>query len=57
MTEADTVFALRENDHLTRIHLKLALEDIGFVVDEDDVTIHLRGAPQNALASLAAARA
>ena len=48
MTEADTVFALRENDHLTRIHLKLALEDIGFVVD---------GAPQNALASLAAARA
>jgi hypothetical protein len=38
---ADSVFAFEEGDHLTRIHLKLALEDIGFVVCEEDETIHL----------------
>jgi hypothetical protein len=38
---ADAVFAFEEGDHLTRIHLKLALEDIGFVVLEEDETIHL----------------
>ena len=38
---ADAVFAFEEGDHLTRIHLKLALEDIGFIVLEEDETIHL----------------
>jgi len=36
-----SVFAFEEGDHLTRIHLKLALEDMGFVVSEEDETIHL----------------
>ena len=28
------LFAFSEADHLTRIHLRLALEDIGFTVEE-----------------------
>jgi hypothetical protein len=35
------VFSFDEADHLTRIHLKLALEDAGFVVYEDAETIAL----------------
>ena len=35
------VFAFQEPDHLTRIHLKLALEDAGFAVTEDADTIAL----------------
>lgn len=35
------VFSFDEADHLTRIHLKLALEDAGFVVSEDAETIAL----------------
>ncbi|MCU6455037.1 hypothetical protein LPN01_13200 [Sphingomonas sp. A2-49] len=38
-------FALEEADHLTRIHLKLALEDVGFVVTERDATISLEVEP------------
>lgn len=30
-----------EADHLTRIHLKLGLEDIGFVVREEDARLTL----------------
>ncbi|MCP3735208.1 hypothetical protein M9979_10035 [Sphingomonas sp. RP10(2022)] len=33
------VFSFEEADHLTRIHLKLALEDVGFAVEEDAVTL------------------
>lgn len=36
------VFAFQEPDHLTRIHLKLALEDAGFAVSEEEDTIALR---------------
>lgn len=35
------VFSFREPDHLTRIHLKLALEDAGFAVREEETTIAL----------------
>lgn len=35
------VFSFQEPDHLTRIHLKLALEDVGFAVSEDVDTIAL----------------
>ncbi|GAA0661476.1 hypothetical protein [Sphingomonas insulae] len=38
------VFSFQEPDHLTRIHLKLALEDAGFAVSEDEDTIALRDA-------------
>ncbi len=38
------VFAFEEADHLTRIHVKLALEDVGFAVQEEDATIRI-GAP------------
>lgn len=37
------LFALEEADHLTRIHLKLGLEDIGFDVLETQDTIALVG--------------
>lgn len=36
-----SVFAFQEPDHLTRIHLKFALEDAGFAVTEDVDTIAL----------------
>ena len=36
------VFSFEEPDHLTRIHLKLALEDVGFAVSEEADTIALR---------------
>ena len=42
---ADCVFSFQEGDHLTRIHLKLALEDIGFRVCEHDETILLGAEP------------
>lgn len=46
MTEpSDCVFSFEEGDHLTRIHLKLALEDIGFLVCEHDDTILLGTTP------------
>ncbi len=38
-----TLFALDEADHLTRIHLKLGLEDVGFDVRETQHTIALVG--------------
>jgi hypothetical protein len=41
----ETLFALVEADHLTRIHLKLSLEDVGFAVKEQDDTIALVGTP------------
>ncbi|USU06643.1 hypothetical protein NF700_07075 [Sphingomonadaceae bacterium OTU29MARTA1] len=37
------LFAFEEADHLTRVHLKLALEDIGFAVDERERTIAILG--------------
>lgn len=46
MTETPTtLFALVEADHLTRIHLKLGLEDVGFDVREAADTIALLGCP------------
>ncbi len=36
-----SVFAFQEPDHLTRIHLKFALEDAGFAVTEEADTIAL----------------
>jgi hypothetical protein len=36
-----SVFAFQEPDHLTRIHLKFALEDAGFAVTEKADTIAL----------------
>ncbi len=35
------VFAFEEADHLTRIHVKLALEDVGFAVHEEATTIRI----------------
>ncbi len=40
----DWAFAFEEADHLTRIHLKLALEDVGFEVAEADDVIAIAGA-------------
>ena len=34
-------FSFDETDHLTRIHLKLALEDVGFAVVEEEETIRI----------------
>ncbi|HEU0066028.1 MAG TPA: hypothetical protein VFQ57_02180 [Sphingomonas sp.] len=34
MQRDPTLFEFQEPDHLTRIHLKMELEDLGFVVDE-----------------------
>ena len=39
----DWAFSFEEADHLTRIHLKLALEDVGFAVEEADDTIAIAG--------------
>ncbi len=39
----DWAFAFEEADHLTRIHLKLALEDVGFEVEEADDVIAIAG--------------
>ena len=39
------VFEFDEADHLTRIHLKLGLEDLGFPVREDNNTIIIDAAP------------
>lgn len=38
------LFSFSERDHLTRIHLRLSLEDLGFAVEEraDELTL---GAP------------
>lgn len=36
-----SAFSFDEADHLTRIHLKLALEDVGFVVEEAATTIRI----------------
>lgn len=41
------VFSFEEPDHLTRIHLKLALEDVGFAVSEEADTIALRDAARS----------
>ncbi|HEX8484527.1 hypothetical protein [Sphingomonas sp.] len=38
-------FAFDEADHLMRIHLKLGLEDLGFVVVEENSTLALFGEP------------
>ncbi|WP_243402931.1 MULTISPECIES: hypothetical protein [Sphingomonas] len=46
----ETLFALVEADHLTRIHLKLGLEDVGFAVKEQDDTIALVGTPDPTVA-------
>jgi hypothetical protein len=46
--EPACVFAFQEPDHLTRIHLKLALEDAGFAVFEEADTIALRDTPDAA---------
>lgn len=46
-----TLFALIEADHLTRIHLKLGLEDVGFAVTEQDDTIALIGTPDPGVAA------
>jgi hypothetical protein len=35
------VFDFAEGDHLTRIHLKLGLEDLGFAVVEDGHVLKL----------------
>jgi len=42
------VFSFQEPDHLTRIHLKLALEDVGFAVVENADTIALCDAADRA---------
>ena len=39
-----SVFAFDEEDHLTRIHVKLALEDAGFTVSEDADTVSIHEA-------------
>lgn len=39
--QVDDIFAFEEGDHLVRIHLKLALEDLGFIVNETGDTISL----------------
>ena len=39
-----SVFAFDEEDHLTRIHVKLALEDAGFTVSEDADTVSIHDA-------------
>jgi hypothetical protein len=45
MIEPDPcAFVFVEADHLTRIHLKLALEDVGFAVVEDAETIRIAAA-------------
>ena len=36
-----SAFSFDEADHLTRIHVKLALEDVGFAVVEQAETIHI----------------
>lgn len=42
MIEPDPcAFSFDEADHLTRIHLKLALEDVGFAVVEEADTIRI----------------
>ena len=46
----ETLFALVEADHLTRIHLKLGLEDVGFAVKEQNDTIALVGTPDPTVA-------
>ena len=38
------LFSFGEQDHLTRIHLKLGLENLGFVVLEDGGDLALVGA-------------
>lgn len=52
MSEAPlTLFALVEADHLTRIHLKIGLEDVGFQVQEHADTITLLGVPDPTVAA------
>lgn len=41
LVEPLCVFSFKEPDHLTRIHLKLALEDVGFAVSEEADVIAL----------------
>ena len=38
-------FVFEEADHLTRIHLKFALEDAGFAICEEDARIELIAPP------------
>ena len=38
------LFSFDEQDHLTRIHLKLGLENLGFLVEEDGDDLSLVGA-------------
>jgi hypothetical protein len=46
------LFAFAEPEHLTRISLKLRLEDIGFVVEEDGDGLAIAGARAFAPAAL-----
>lgn len=45
------LFSFDEQDHLTRIHLKLGLENLGFVVLEDGGDLALVGAKPTGEAS------
>lgn len=38
-------FRIGETDHLTRIHMKLALQDSGFAVAEEDEALIILEAP------------
>ncbi len=38
---SSTLFSFDEPDHLTRIHLKLALQDMGFQIEEDEERLRL----------------
>ena len=37
----NALFSFDEPDHLTRIHLRLELEDLGFVIREDGTDLHI----------------